>query len=506
MFAHLNPQSSDFGNIWALSSPFLVVACVPVVVCVARKLRPCLSYSRGRDCINSVFLCSLDNGGGLEVFLAAIFGAPAPEILWEIGTDLGSPGLQQRMLHCTAVPADTASVAGASPSPRPCASVLCCGACPPSTHQHPQTSTRASLLLCRGQDVCFHAVQPGWRQRGSHTPESPWAMLLETTSFLRLHYLICFHSDAFLNRTCMSARRIVLLVLHCVGGAQARVFGNCVPVDDASDGWARLLDYSCDFMAYLLSLLRVCIPAFAVLALLLLCFAAWLAWLCCRCASPACDKKSRRCMKRCTRRLLLPCAPQAASKKYRLFVRVGSALVLLLCVAALALSWTGFLEARHGFYDALDQWSVLWGAVVDGTERVHAALSTAEDGLQGLPDPVNVTVEAGDFSRYTTLVYDKWQNARAVQAYYQLLRNAIDLFYLILLIVVILYTAALFVVAAALPLNVHVLRWSGVLPRDLLGAFFGVGLLVGCAVVAAQYLDALFADFCAAGAEWVTGE
>ena len=40
------------------------MACVPVVVCVVRKLRPCLSYSRRRDRINSVLLCSLDKGVG----------------------------------------------------------------------------------------------------------------------------------------------------------------------------------------------------------------------------------------------------------------------------------------------------------------------------------------------------------------------------------------------------------------------------------------------------------
>ena len=40
LFAHLNPQSYDFGDICALSSPFLVVACVPLVVCAARKLWP----------------------------------------------------------------------------------------------------------------------------------------------------------------------------------------------------------------------------------------------------------------------------------------------------------------------------------------------------------------------------------------------------------------------------------------------------------------------------------
>ena len=55
---------SAFGDICALSSPFLVVACVPAVVCVARKLQPCLSYSRRGDRIHSVLLRSLDKGGG----------------------------------------------------------------------------------------------------------------------------------------------------------------------------------------------------------------------------------------------------------------------------------------------------------------------------------------------------------------------------------------------------------------------------------------------------------
>ena len=64
LFAHLNPQSSDFGDICALSSPFLHQLTMPVVVCVVCKLRPCLSYSRRRDRINSVLLRSLDKGGG----------------------------------------------------------------------------------------------------------------------------------------------------------------------------------------------------------------------------------------------------------------------------------------------------------------------------------------------------------------------------------------------------------------------------------------------------------
>ena len=38
--------------------------CVSVVVYVARKLRPCPSYSRRRDRINLVLWRSLDKGGG----------------------------------------------------------------------------------------------------------------------------------------------------------------------------------------------------------------------------------------------------------------------------------------------------------------------------------------------------------------------------------------------------------------------------------------------------------
>ena len=42
--------------------------CVSVVVYVARKLRPCLSYSRRRDRINLVLWRSLDKGGGGTYF------------------------------------------------------------------------------------------------------------------------------------------------------------------------------------------------------------------------------------------------------------------------------------------------------------------------------------------------------------------------------------------------------------------------------------------------------
>ena len=72
---HLNPHSSDFGDVCALYAPFLhrltmqsslfESGCpVLVVVCVARKLRPCPSYSRRRDRINLGLWRSLYKGGG----------------------------------------------------------------------------------------------------------------------------------------------------------------------------------------------------------------------------------------------------------------------------------------------------------------------------------------------------------------------------------------------------------------------------------------------------------
>ena len=41
------------------------LTCMSVVVCVVRKPRPCNSYSRRRDRINSVLWCSYYKGGGV---------------------------------------------------------------------------------------------------------------------------------------------------------------------------------------------------------------------------------------------------------------------------------------------------------------------------------------------------------------------------------------------------------------------------------------------------------
>ena len=73
----LDPDSSDFGDVCALYAPFLHQltmqsslferGCpVLVVVCVARKLRPCPSYSRRRDRINLGLWRSLYKGAGYK--------------------------------------------------------------------------------------------------------------------------------------------------------------------------------------------------------------------------------------------------------------------------------------------------------------------------------------------------------------------------------------------------------------------------------------------------------
>ena len=70
----LDPDSSDFGDVCALYAPFLHQLTMQsflfergcptlVVVCVARKLRPCPSYSRRRDRINLGLWRSLYKGG-----------------------------------------------------------------------------------------------------------------------------------------------------------------------------------------------------------------------------------------------------------------------------------------------------------------------------------------------------------------------------------------------------------------------------------------------------------
>ena len=78
---------------------------MPVVACVARKLRPCPSYSTRGDRLNSVLLRSLDAGGGGGGGLCLVGGGGQDGFLvrslvdggadWHVGldpTEIPSPG------------------------------------------------------------------------------------------------------------------------------------------------------------------------------------------------------------------------------------------------------------------------------------------------------------------------------------------------------------------------------------------------------------------------------
>ena len=59
--------------------------CVSAVVCVARKLHPCLSYSRRRDRINLVLLHSYYKGGGVGKECLNVENDPASNLVaWAV--------------------------------------------------------------------------------------------------------------------------------------------------------------------------------------------------------------------------------------------------------------------------------------------------------------------------------------------------------------------------------------------------------------------------------------
>ena len=64
VFAHLNPQSSDFRDIRALHSPFLHQLTMQYSLFEPGRLRPCPSYGRRRDRIGLGLLRSYYKGGG----------------------------------------------------------------------------------------------------------------------------------------------------------------------------------------------------------------------------------------------------------------------------------------------------------------------------------------------------------------------------------------------------------------------------------------------------------
>ena len=77
--------------------------CVSVVVYVARKLRPCPSYSRRRDRINLVLWRSLDKGGGVVLWSSCTVHL---HTIWDSKAAANMPKqlLQSPPIACAAAP------------------------------------------------------------------------------------------------------------------------------------------------------------------------------------------------------------------------------------------------------------------------------------------------------------------------------------------------------------------------------------------------------------------
>ena len=81
MFAHLNPHSSDFGDICAFSSPCLHQLTMQSSLFEPVQLWSCPSYSRRRDCINLGLLCSFYKGWGTQFYPPPPPSSPCAGIL-----------------------------------------------------------------------------------------------------------------------------------------------------------------------------------------------------------------------------------------------------------------------------------------------------------------------------------------------------------------------------------------------------------------------------------------
>ena len=73
------------------------LTCMSVVVCVVRKPRPCNSYSRSRDRINSVLWRSYYKGGGVKHFFGPSFCAF--HLIWVLGAGRGGGGSPKGLVH-----------------------------------------------------------------------------------------------------------------------------------------------------------------------------------------------------------------------------------------------------------------------------------------------------------------------------------------------------------------------------------------------------------------------
>ena len=133
---------------------------VSVVLCVARKLRPCPSYSRRTYRINLGLWRSLYKGGGYMCLEVSSRCPPPPGSIHKL-----TPASQ---FLCGMV---TSSVATSSPIPRPktCASRFCTG--PKNANQKPRTTLPSTQATTRLYHLCS-AVTHHTTQRILHAVES----------------------------------------------------------------------------------------------------------------------------------------------------------------------------------------------------------------------------------------------------------------------------------------------------------------------------------------------
>ena len=214
-----------------------------------------------------------------------------------------------------------------------------------------------------------------------------------------------------------SLPHLLLFTLVHYGRTQARTFGHCEPVASAT-GWARLIDYRCNFMAYLWDLLAVSYFGLTLLLLLILGFAVWLVWCCCRCCSAARTKRTELCILRTC------CCGRFSPTKLRQMLQLGSVIILCCCIVALALSWVGFVVAHRGFYDALDQWGTFIYTIVHFARSIHRAILAVRLGLQDLGPLVNVSITSDDFMLPSLSTDIMYQGLEEVRSGYDYLRYA----------------------------------------------------------------------------------
>ena len=179
MFAQLNPHSSDFGDICAPYPPFLHQLIMSVVVCVARKLCPCPSYSRRRDRVNLGLLRSLYKGRGDTVLLSVV--TELVRCLTQTHKVAVTPALPLPRLPVPLCQASWAALLALARHPKVCVKLSAMFRVSAAPWPHPDLGPRVRALLQAygsgrlmwGSDWPWVTVGGGPWQWGRHPPE-PW--------------------------------------------------------------------------------------------------------------------------------------------------------------------------------------------------------------------------------------------------------------------------------------------------------------------------------------------